>query len=83
MDAQSSQTNIAQILFTNSAGTGDFRIGSSGGDAVWQGCGGRNFQIGAYCGMDFLGGRGTATFPTFQGGIGNYNTRIDLFDNPR
>ncbi|NIT59559.1 MAG: hypothetical protein GWN00_26070, partial [Aliifodinibius sp.] len=42
VDAQSSQTNIAQILFTNSAGTGDFRIGSSGGDVVWQGGGGRN-----------------------------------------
>ena len=77
IDCHSSQTNVGKLLFTNSSGTGDFQIGGSGGDIFWQGGGGRNLQMGAWHGIDILGGRVTSASPTFSAGTGTtYNTRI-------
>jgi hypothetical protein len=36
---------LSQLLFTNTAGTGDFRIGGDGGDIYWQGGGGRSLHL--------------------------------------
>jgi hypothetical protein len=76
--AGSTDPNVfAELLFTGTAGTGDLRIGADGGDILWQGGGSRNLQMGAYHGIDLLGGRATAGFPTFQAGtLIAYNTRI-------
>ena len=77
IDCHSSQTNIGKLLFTNSSGTGDFQIGGSGGDIFWQGGGSRNLQMGAWHGIDILGGRVTSVSPTFSAGTGTtYNMRI-------
>ena len=36
--------SLSQLLFTNTAGSGDFRIGGDGSDIFWQGGGGRGFR---------------------------------------
>src|SRR4051812_1689879 len=41
---------ISALVFSNTGGTGDFRIAGDGGDLFWQGGGGRNLQMGAYWG---------------------------------
>lgn len=67
---------LSQLLFTNTAGTGDFRIGGDGGDIFWQGGGSRNLQMGAYWGIVLAGDRQTGSFPSFSAGVGNTGVLI-------
>jgi len=60
---------VAQLLFSKTAGTGDFRFGGDGGDIYWQGGGGRSLQMGSYWATILGGDRLTATFPPFANGI--------------
>ncbi|MCX6270709.1 MAG: hypothetical protein NTU44_05730 [Bacteroidetes bacterium] len=77
IDAHGSTSNIGKIVFTNTSGTGDFQISGDGGDIYWQGGGARNLQMGAYHGMDFIGGRGTTAAIAFTAGTGtSYNSRF-------
>jgi len=77
IDAKNSQTFPAKILFKNTSSTGDFQISGDGGDVVWQGGGGRNLQMGAYHGIDLIGGRiSTGSLAFLAGTSGTYNTRI-------
>jgi hypothetical protein len=77
IDAKSSQTNIAKIIFKNTIGTGDFQITGDGQDIFWQGGGGRTLQMGAYHGIDLIGGRNANTALAYTAGSGaTYNTRI-------
>ncbi|MDN3656660.1 hypothetical protein QWZ08_13530 [Ferruginibacter paludis] len=59
----------AQMIFTNTAGSGNFRIGGDGGDIYWQGGGGQSLQMGSYWATILGGDRQTAAFPAFIGGI--------------
>jgi hypothetical protein len=59
----------AQMIFTNTAGSGNFRIGGDGGDIYWQGGGGQSLQMGSYWATVLGGDRQTAAFPAFLGGI--------------
>ena len=68
INAQGSTTNPAELLFVNSAGNGDFRIKGDGGDIFWQGGGNRNLQMGAFHGIDIIGGRTSGTDPAFIAG---------------
>ena len=61
---------VSQLLFTNTNGSGDFRIGGDGGDIYWQGGGGRNLQMGSYWATILGGDRQLATFPAFSSSIG-------------
>lgn len=56
---------LSQLLFTNTGGTGDFRIGGDGGDLFWQGGGGRGLQIGSYWTTILTGDRQTSAYPAF------------------
>ncbi len=60
---------VAQLLFSNTAGTGDFRFGGDGGDIYWQGGGGRALQMGSFWTTILGGDRQTSTFPDFITGI--------------
>jgi hypothetical protein len=62
---------VSQLLFSNTAGSGDFRIGGDGGDIFWQGGGGRNLQMGAYWAVVLGGDRQTASFPAYSPSIAN------------
>jgi hypothetical protein len=62
---------MSQLLFSNTSGTGDFRIGGDGGDIFWQGGGSRNLQMGAYWGIVLAGDRQSGSFPAFSAGTGN------------
>ncbi len=62
---------MSQLLFTNTAGSGDFRIGGDGGDIFWQGGGGRSLQMGSYWTTILGGDRQSSTFPSFINGTGN------------
>ncbi|MFT3937001.1 MAG: hypothetical protein QM726_25470 [Chitinophagaceae bacterium] len=64
---------MSELLFTNTAGSGDLRIGADGGDIFWQGGGGRNLQMGAYWGIIFAGDRQAASSPGFSNGVANTN----------
>lgn len=68
IDAHGSTTNLAKLTFTNSAGTGDFKIAGDGGDVQWQGGGSRQLQMGAYHGIILLGGRVTTSDIAFESG---------------
>ncbi len=61
--------NLSQLLFTNTAGTGDFRIGGDGGDIFWQGGGGRALQMGSYWTTVLSGDRQTSNYPSFVSGL--------------
>ena len=64
---------LSQLLFTQTAGSGDFRIGGDGGDIFWQGGGGRGLQMGSYWTTILTGDRQTSTYPSFvntPGGTG-------------
>ncbi|MGN6618354.1 MAG: tail fiber domain-containing protein, partial [Ilyomonas sp.] len=61
--------SLSQLLFSNTANSGDFRIGGDGGDIFWQGGGGRSLQMGSYWTTILTGDRQTATFPAFRSGI--------------
>lgn len=67
---------VSSLLFSNTAGTGDFRIGGDGGDIFWQGGGGRSLQTGAYWTMILAGDRQTASFPAFANGTGGTGVLI-------
>ena len=59
--------SLSQLLFTNTAGSGDFRIAGDGGDIFWQGGGYRALQMGSYFATVLAGDRLTGTFPPFIG----------------
>ncbi len=62
---------LSQLLFTNTSGTGDFRIGGDGGDLYWQGGGGRALQMGSYWTTIIGGdkqGTGGSSYPAFING---------------
>jgi len=67
---------LSELLFSNTAGAGDFRIGGDGGDIFWQGGGGRNLQMGAYWGIILSGDRQLSTFPSFSAGAANTGVLI-------
>lgn len=67
---------VASLLFSNTSGTGDFRIGADGGDIFWQGGGGRNLQMGSFWTTILMGDRSTSTFPNYGNGTGGINTLI-------
>lgn len=56
---------LSQLLFTNTSGSGDFRIGGDGGDIFWQGGGGRSLQMGSFWTTILAGDRQTSAFPAF------------------
>ncbi|MEO7310434.1 MAG: hypothetical protein ABIX01_08560, partial [Chitinophagaceae bacterium] len=62
---------VSQLLFSNTSGTGDFRIAGDGGDIFWQGGGGRNLQMSSYWQMILGGDRQTGTPPAFSTGVAN------------
>ncbi|MEO6732755.1 MAG: tail fiber domain-containing protein [Ferruginibacter sp.] len=62
---------VSQLLFTNTSGSGDFRISGDGGDLFWQGGGGRNLQMGSYWGITLAGDRQSGTLPSFINGVAN------------
>ena len=68
---------VSQLLFTNTASVGDFRIGGDGGDIFWQGGGNRCLQMGSYWTTVLTGDRQTAIFPSFIPGGGS-NTNIGV-----
>jgi len=77
IDAHNSTSNIAKLIFQNTAGTGDYQIMGDGGDIFWQGGGSRNLQMGAYHGMDFMGARLTLSpIPFTAGTLNDYNSRF-------
>lgn len=67
---------MSELLFSNTAGTGDFRIAGDGGDVFWQGGGGRNLQMGSYWGIILSGDRQTGTIPAFSAGVANTNLLV-------
>ena len=67
---------ISTLLFSNTAGTGDFRITGDGGDIFWQGGGSRSLQMGAYWGMVLGGDRQSSTLPAFSAGSGGIGVLI-------
>ena len=62
--------SLSQLLFTNTSGSGDFRIGGDGGDLYWQGGGGRCLQMGSYWTTILGGDRQTSAYPSFVGLVG-------------
>jgi len=67
---------MSSLLFSNTSGSGDFRIAGDGGDLFWQGGGGRNLQMGAYWGIVLAGDRQSSSFPAFSNGVANTNVLI-------
>lgn len=67
---------LSTLLFTNTAGTGDFRIGGDGGDIFWQGGGGRALQMGSFHTTILAGDRQTGTMPGFVAGTTTPNTGV-------
>lgn len=67
---------MSQLLFSNTSGSGDFRIAGDGGDIFWQGGGGRNLQMGSYWGIVLSGDRQSATIPAFSNGVANTNVLV-------
>ena len=66
----------SELLFSNTAGSGDFRIGGDGGDIFWQGGGGRNLQMGSYWTTVLAGDRQNASFPSYINGTPNTGVLI-------
>ncbi len=56
---------LSQLLFTNTSGSGDFRIGGDGSDIFWQGGGGRGLQMGSWWSTILTGDRQANGFPAF------------------
>lgn len=73
-----SPTATSALLFTNTSGSGDFRIGADGGDIFWQGGGGRNLQMGSFWTTIITGDRQQSGFPGFSGSnsLGTTNTGV-------
>lgn len=61
---------LSQLLFTNTASSGDFRIGGDGGDLFWQGGGSRALQMGSYWTTILGGDRQNSTYPAFVSNLG-------------
>jgi hypothetical protein len=60
--------SISSLIFTNTAGTGDFRIAGDGNDFFWQGGGNRALQMGSYWETVLMGGVQSVTPPAFRAG---------------
>ncbi|QMU30464.1 beta strand repeat-containing protein [Adhaeribacter radiodurans] len=58
-------TDISQLIFSNTANQGNFRIGGDGGDIFWQGGGGQSLQMGSFWTTILTGDRQSAAFPAF------------------
>jgi Collagen triple helix repeat (20 copies)/Chaperone of endosialidase len=70
---------LSEMVFTNTAGTGDFRIRGDGNDLYWQGGGGRIYQNSAYWTSYLSGDTNTTTLlPLTAGGSGVYANRSVL-----
>lgn len=67
---------LSTLLFTNTAGAGDFRIGSDGGDIFWQGGGARALQMGSFHTTVLAGDRQSSTMPGFIAGTVTPNTGV-------
>lgn len=67
---------LSALLFTNTSGAGDFRIGGDGGDIFWQGGGGRALQMGSFHTTILAGDRQTSTMPGFVAGAATPNTGV-------
>jgi hypothetical protein len=82
INSNGSQTNPGGIIFTNTAGVGDFFIRGDGGDVQWVGGGGRACQMGAWHEIRLKGGSTTST-PIVQSNGTNalYNTIIQNTNN--
>jgi hypothetical protein len=77
IDCHNSQINPGQLIFKNTAGTGDFKIFGDGGDVQWQGGGSRAMQLGTYHEIRLTGGRtSTAPIVYLAGSNATYNTII-------
>jgi hypothetical protein len=63
--------SLAQLIFSNTAGSGDLRISGDGGDLFWQGGGGRALQMGSFHTTILGGDRQTTSFPAFASAITN------------
>ena len=61
---------LSQLLFTNTSGSGDFRIGGDGGDLYWQGGGSRCLQMGSYWTTILGGDRQNAAYPSYVSMLG-------------
>lgn len=66
-----------EITFRGTAGSGNFRIGSDGGDIFWQGGGGQMLQMGSFWGIQLIGNRGVIGAPAFTGGAAA-NPAVDV-----
>lgn len=65
-----STTNPSEIVFTNTAGTGNFRIRGDGNDIFWQGGGSNSLQMGSYWPTVIQGDVQTTTLPSYIAGSG-------------
>ncbi len=65
--------SLSELLFTNTIGSGDFRIGSDGGNMYLQSGGGRNLQMGGFGGIVFSGDRQVTAFPAYTAAGSNTN----------
>ena len=82
INCQNSSVNPGEIIFSNTAGTGDFSIRGDGGDVVWQGGGGRPMQFGAFHEVRIFGGRTVTTpLPQLSGSQSTFNTVIQNSNN--
>jgi len=61
---------LSQLLFTNTSGSGDFRIGGDGGDIFWQGGGSRCLQMGSYWTTILGGDRQVSSYPSYISSLG-------------
>jgi hypothetical protein len=68
LNSENSGAITREIIFRGTAGTGNFRIGSDGGDIFWQGGGGQMLQMGSFWGIQISGNRGVVGAPAFIGG---------------
>ncbi|QNF35582.1 hypothetical protein HUW51_23800 [Adhaeribacter swui] len=77
-------TDLAQLIFSNTANQGNFRIGGDGGDIFWQGGGGQALQMGSFWTTILTGDRQSAVFPNFStGGTGTNANRGVLVKGAR
>ena len=72
---------VAQLLFSKTSGSGDFRFGGDGGDIYWQGGGGRSLQMGSYWATILGGDRQTAAFPAFANAISGTSVIVAAMRN--
>jgi archaellum component FlaC len=67
---------MSSLIFTNTSGTGDFRLGGDGNDLYWQGGGSRALQMGSYWTTILGGDTETITPPAFQAGATTPNIGV-------